>query len=66
MEADVNGEGSTFRVSAARALFTTRTNRVVGYQYDVASDGQRLLINTLVEESAPITIVVNWTAQLKK
>jgi len=36
--------------------------------YDVSSDGQRFLVNTLAEEtaSAPITLVVNWTALLKK
>jgi hypothetical protein len=34
----------------------------------VSPDGQRFLVNTLTEEptSAPITLVVNWTAALKK
>ena len=38
------------------------------YPYDVSADGQRFLVNTLVEEtaSAAITLVVNWTAGLKK
>jgi hypothetical protein len=37
--------------------------------YDVSADGQRFLVNTLMQEAtsaAPITIVVNWTALLKK
>ena len=36
--------------------------------YDVSPDGQRFLKNTLAEEaeSAPITLVVNWPALLKK
>ena len=36
--------------------------------YDVSADGQRFLINTVPEQatSAPITVVVNWTAGLRK
>jgi hypothetical protein len=37
--------------------------------YDVSVDGQRFLVNTLTEDTtstAPITLVVNWTAALKK
>jgi hypothetical protein len=36
--------------------------------YDVSPDGRRFLVNTLVEEAAPapITLVVNWPALLKK
>ena len=35
---------------------------------NVTADGQRFLVNTLVEEkgSSPITLVVNWTADLKR
>ena len=38
------------------------------HQYDVTADGQRFLVNTVVNESsdAPITVVLNWTAGLKK
>lgn len=36
--------------------------------YDVSADGQRFLVNTVVDEgtSGPITLVVNWPALLKK
>ena len=36
--------------------------------YGVASDGQRFLVNSEVEDNAvqPTTVVLNWTAQLKK
>lgn len=36
--------------------------------YDVSADGQRFLINTTPEQTAyaPITVVLNWTAELKK
>ena len=36
-------------------------------QYDVTADGKRFLVSTLSNErgSAPVTIVLNWTAGLK-
>lgn len=69
MAAAVNGRGSTFEVGAARALFATRAPPInLRSTYDVASDGQRFLIITLAEEAAlaPITLVVNWPALLKR
>ncbi|MBI3330168.1 MAG: hypothetical protein HYZ81_26100, partial [Nitrospinae bacterium] len=38
------------------------------YHYDVTADGQRFLVNTVVEEppAPPITVVLNWTAGLKR
>ena len=62
-------------VGAAVPLFESRMlngpNNIVGFrpQYDVTRDGQRFLVNVLpLEETAssPITVVVNWTAGLKK
>ncbi|HXP80244.1 MAG TPA: protein kinase [Verrucomicrobiae bacterium] len=68
MAASINGKGAGFEVGAVKPLFATR---IVGggiYQYDVSADGQRFLINTAPEQatSAPITVVLNWTAELKK
>jgi eukaryotic-like serine/threonine-protein kinase len=36
--------------------------------YDVSADGQRFLVNAVVEDAAstPINVVLNWTAGLKK
>jgi eukaryotic-like serine/threonine-protein kinase len=66
--AAVNGKGSSFEVGAVKPL--SETHAVIGgrYPYAVSGDGQRFLINTLPEQatSAPITVVVNWTAGLKK
>jgi len=69
--ATVNGEGANFEVGAVRTLFAVHPRPMVSlgdYPYDVSADGQRFLINTLVDEtaSAAITLVVNWTAGLKK
>jgi hypothetical protein len=38
------------------------------HYWDVAADGKRFLINTVVGDStaAPITVVLNWEAGLKK
>ena len=38
------------------------------FRWDMTSDGQRFLINTVPEDkaSAPITVVLNWQAALKK
>jgi hypothetical protein len=37
-------------------------------RYVASADGQRFLINSLPEEetSAPVTVVLNWTAALKR
>ena len=68
MAASVNGKGSGFEVGGVKPLFATRIVFAGGYQYDVSADGQRFLINTIPEQatSAPITVVLNWTAGLKK
>ena len=41
---------------------------VLGTQYDVAPDGKRFLLNNRLGEGSaePITVVTNWTAELKK
>jgi hypothetical protein len=39
-----------------------------GAQYDITADGKRFLVNIPVEqpEVAPLTLVQNWAAALKK
>jgi len=32
-------------------------------QYAVSPDGQRFLMNNIIEEPTPITIVLNWKAR---
>ena len=70
MSAAVNGAGLAFEVGAVRPLFDTRALTIgnTGSMYDVSPDGQRFLVNTLAEEAvpAPITLVVNWPALLKR
>jgi len=67
MAAAVNGKGPSFEIGAVKPLFETRTAGI-RYPYDVSADGQRFLINTAPEQavSAPFTVVLNWTAGLKR
>jgi dipeptidyl aminopeptidase/acylaminoacyl peptidase len=67
MAAAVNEKGPSLEVGAVKPLFDTRAIGV-RYAYDVTADGQRFLINSFPTQSAsaPITVVVNWTAGLKK
>jgi len=68
MVAAVNGKGTSFEVGAVKPLFETRAVTGLRFPYDVSADGQRFLINTLPEQatSAPITLVLNWTAGLRQ
>jgi dipeptidyl aminopeptidase/acylaminoacyl peptidase len=60
--------GAAFEAGAPRALFETNLPTTPQRQvYSVAPDGQRFLLDAPVEAaSAPIILVQNWTAGLKK
>ena len=61
--------GSTFETSAPKTLFQTQVVRhEAPNRYVVTGDGQRFLVNSPVGEvsQTPITVVLNWTAALKK
>jgi Tol biopolymer transport system component len=68
MAVAVNGKGGSFDVGAVKLLFGTHAAQGGRYRYGVSADGQRFLINTVLQQStsAPITVVLNWTAGLKK
>jgi hypothetical protein len=68
MVASVNGEGRDFEVGSVQALFDLHTAGARRYPFDVSADGQRFLVNTIVEAPSqpPITLVVNWTAALPR
>jgi Tol biopolymer transport system component/tRNA A-37 threonylcarbamoyl transferase component Bud32 len=60
--------GPRFGFGPPHALFQTRARYTGNIAYDVAPDGQRFLVNTLVGSEAipPITVVMNWTAALSR
>jgi Tol biopolymer transport system component len=65
MAADVKSDTASFEIGAIRPLFQSR-RMGESYRYDVASDGQRFLVNAgLREELSPITLVTHWTEQLE-
>jgi serine/threonine protein kinase/Tol biopolymer transport system component len=61
--------GESFEIGAAFSLFEFRAGTAQGMApYAVTGDGQRFLINTVVETepNAPLTVWENWTAGVKK
>ena len=56
-----------FHVLSSKPLFRLQLPWNVGF-YDVTPDGQRFLVNTRThkEQTEPLTLVTNWTAQLKR
>jgi Protein kinase domain/WD40-like Beta Propeller Repeat len=66
--AAVGGKGRSFEVGTVTTLFQTHVISQIRTQYAVTADGQRFLVNTISQQatSSPITVVVNWTAGLKK
>ena len=64
-------QSGSLNAGIPKALFKTGVNapslRVL-FGYAVTGDGQRFLINTPAADAlrAPITVVLNWTAELKR
>ena len=59
---------TTLESSVPRELFQTNIKFSIGYPYAVMPDGARFLINTPVDTNnpAPMIVVLNWTAILKR
>ena len=67
MAVDVNAKESILEIGNAQPLFEVHPNTAPGTHYDVTHDGKRFLVASAGEgSSAPITLVVNWTAELKR
>jgi Tol biopolymer transport system component len=62
--------GSSFEPGARKVLFQTRISGLVNARnhYAVTKDGQRFLINTLVQDTAsqPYNVMLNWTQTLPR
>jgi eukaryotic-like serine/threonine-protein kinase len=63
--------GAVFKSGQAKQLFQVQAVNIngLGYNWDVSADGERFLINTTGGENAvqePVTLVLNWTAGLRK
>ena len=69
MSAQVNGRGPNLELGEVRMLFegTNLPPNNAGSQWSLTSDRQRLLAITTGETGAlPLTVIQNWTAELKK
>ena len=58
----------TIEPGAPIPLFLTHVGGALSYpfnhQYDVSPDGQRFLMNTVIDEApSPITVILNWKAK---
>ena len=70
MAAAVRIDGDELTVGEIRPLFKSRLRtrlRLDAYPYDMTPDGQRFLVNILIEEnrSTAATVIVNWPGLLK-
>jgi len=66
---DVNGSGKSFEFGVPHMLFQMRTDVAANVRnsYVVTNDGQRFLVNALLDSgTSPINVVVNWPASLPK
>jgi len=66
--AQVNGRGANFEVGEIRDLFgiNNMSPSTASAQYDVSANGKRFLVITTGEGGTlPLTLVQNWTAELK-
>jgi len=66
MAAEVEERGNSIQVQAAQVLFRVGAAGLTFSPYDVTPDGKKFIINTLSEQNTPLTLVVNWTANLKR
>jgi uncharacterized protein (DUF2062 family) len=64
-----SADSANLTVGAPMALFEFRpSTSLIAPLYSVSRDGKRFLLSTIVEteSNAPLTVVVNWAAGVKK
>ncbi len=68
MAAAIMPKGTTLEIGAVRSLFQARPVAGPGGGYDATGDGKRFLIDAEPEQAGgePITLVLNWTADLHR
>ena len=65
--AEVSATGADFAVDSIKPLFKLTNSASTGIVFDVAPDGQRVLVNTSpVQTAVPFNLILNWPAELKK
>jgi serine/threonine protein kinase len=68
MAVDVNTSGGSLQLGVPHPLFQTAAVSGPQGQYDVFADGKKFIVNSfnVQEGSEPLTLITNWTAELKK
>jgi hypothetical protein len=67
MAAQVKTNGSGLDIGNAQLLFDAHSGFGGFAHYDVTPDGKRFIVASIGEGgSAPMNLVVNWNAELKK
>ncbi|MBM3819221.1 MAG: hypothetical protein FJW14_09450 [Acidimicrobiia bacterium] len=68
MAVDVGLTAGGVQLGTPHQLFSTSMPTGNSYSYDVTRDGQRFLMQQLLPQTAapPLTVILNWTALLKK
>jgi len=68
MAVDVDESGSAVRLGVPHVLFSAAGARRGSGPFDVTADGRKFLINSgdVKESGEPMTLVINWPAELKK
>src|SRR5438552_5323417 len=66
--APVRTRANSVEIGTARTLFSAAVSSSLGRRYDVSRDGKHFVINVQQQatNSVPLTLVVNWDAELKK
>jgi Tol biopolymer transport system component len=66
MAVELHTDSGTFEVGAPKPLFSIHP-RAGGWPFDVSRDGRFLINETIGDQTGtPITVVLNWTANLNK
>jgi hypothetical protein len=67
MAVAITPSGAALDVGTPQRLFpTTAASFAERNSWEVASDGQRFLVNSVPVQRAPITVVVNWLPALAR
>jgi hypothetical protein len=65
---EVREKGTSLELGTPQELFQANTFSMTGTPFAASADGKRFLINGTTAQTAsqPLTLITNWTADLKK
>jgi len=64
---EIRTSGDSVQIGTPKILFQTGIRHSIRMQgYDVSRDGKFLIVNSINESLAPVVLVTNWDAELKK